>query len=163
MDGNWSLRFDVTAPSETLDTLTKEASIIHLETQIIKHAIDSSLDSGDRWNSAVEQSSTLFSLLCGMNIECEDTIAGEGTVRSASWLMASGCNVAFPTNWKVSGLSLLFLWQQLTSIWVLQPAGLTSESGGRNANVHELKIGSLLPLWHGHFAKSAHLTKTSPE
>lgn len=55
LDGNWSLRSDVTAPSETLDTHSKWAGIIHLEPQNIKHAIDSSLDSGDRWNSAVEQ------------------------------------------------------------------------------------------------------------
>lgn len=77
LDGNWSL---CSAPSETLDTFTKGAGIIHLETQNIKHAIDSSLDSSDRWNSAVEQSSTLFPLLCGMNIECKDAIAGKGTV-----------------------------------------------------------------------------------
>lgn len=70
LDGKLSLHSDVTAPSKTLDTHAKGAGIIHLETQNIKHAIDSSLDSGDRWNSAVEQSSPLFPLLCGINIEC---------------------------------------------------------------------------------------------
>lgn len=59
----------------------------------------------------MEQSNTLFPLLCGINIECEDPIAGKGAVLSASFLTELLCKDApIPTNRRITGMSLLLLW-----------------------------------------------------
>lgn len=58
----------------------------------------------------MEQSNTLFPLLGGINIECEDPIAGKGAVLSASFQTVLLCkDASVPTNRRITGVSLLLV------------------------------------------------------
>lgn len=100
----------------------------------------------------MEQSNTLFPLLCGINIECEDPVAGKGAVLGASFLTAPLCqDAAVPTNRRITGTSLLLLWWWLACIWVLgvfeevlhHVQGRWTERR-QDANVPQLERGSFI-------------------